>query len=100
MGGNVAYHDYMKTVLTKEEVESVLPPTASAEYTGDIFEFWLGMLELGIESSSLQCLEDGGQTLTAASLDWRSRSGFSAIHAAMQTPSTRSGIDQGRHTYH
>ena len=99
-GGNVAYHDYMKTVLTKEEVESVLPPTASAEYTGDIFEFWLGMLELGIESSSLQCLEDGGQTLTAASLDWRSRSGFSAIHAAMQTPSTRSGIDQGRHTYH
>ena len=49
MEENVAYHDYMKTVLTKEEVESVLPPTASAEYTGDIFEFWLGMLELGIQ---------------------------------------------------
>ena len=48
-GGNVAYHDYMKTVLTKEEVESILPPTASAEYIGDIFEFWLGMLELGIQ---------------------------------------------------
>ena len=48
-GGNVAYTDYMKTVLTKEEVESVLHPTASAEYTGDIFEFWLGMLELGIQ---------------------------------------------------
>jgi hypothetical protein len=48
-GGNVAYHDYMKTVLTKEEIESVLHPTASAEYTGDIFEFWLGMLELGIQ---------------------------------------------------
>ena len=48
-GGNVAYNDYMKTVLTKEEVDSILPPTASAEYIGDIFEFWLGMLELGIE---------------------------------------------------
>jgi len=48
-GGNVAYNDYMKTVLTKEEVESILPPTASAEYIGDIFEFWLGMLELGIQ---------------------------------------------------
>ena len=48
-GGNVAYNDYMKTVLTKEEVESLLPPNASAEYIGDIFEFWLGMLELGIE---------------------------------------------------
>ena len=48
-GGNVAYNDYMKTVLTKEEVESILRPTASAEYIGDIFEFWLGMLELGIQ---------------------------------------------------
>ena len=48
-GGNVAYNDYMKTVLTKEEVESLLPPNASAEYIGDVFEFWLGMLELGIE---------------------------------------------------
>ena len=48
-GGNVAYHDYMKTVLTKEEIESILPLNASAEYIGDIFEFWLGMLELGIQ---------------------------------------------------
>jgi len=39
----------MKTVLTKEEIESILPPSASAEYIGDIFEFWLGMLELGIQ---------------------------------------------------
>ena len=39
----------MKTALTKEEVESILHPTASAEYIGDIFEFWLGMLELGIQ---------------------------------------------------
>ena len=48
-GGNVAYNDYMKTVLTKEEVESLLPVNATSEYIGDIFEFWLGMLELGIE---------------------------------------------------
>ena len=48
-GGNVAYNDYMKTVLTKEEVESLLPANATAEYIGDIFEFWLGMLELGFE---------------------------------------------------
>ena len=45
----MAYHDYMKTVLTKEEIESILPPNASAEYIGDIFEFWLGMLEMGIQ---------------------------------------------------
>ena len=48
-GGNVAYHNYMKTVLTKEEIESMFPPTATAEYIGDIFEFWLGMLDLGIQ---------------------------------------------------
>ena len=48
-GGNVAYHDYMKTVLTKEEITSIFPATASAEYIGDMFEFWLGMLELGIQ---------------------------------------------------
>ena len=48
-GGNVAYHDYMKTVLTKEEIASMLNPTATAEYVGDIFEFWLGMLDLGIQ---------------------------------------------------
>jgi hypothetical protein len=39
----------MKTVLTKEEIESMFPPTATAEYIGDIFEFWLGMLDLGIQ---------------------------------------------------
>ena len=48
-GGNVAYHDYMRTVLTKEEVQSILPENATAEYIGDVFEFWLGMLELAIE---------------------------------------------------
>ena len=48
-GGNVAYNDYMKTVLTKEEVTSILPENATAEYIGDVFEFWLGMLELAIE---------------------------------------------------
>ena len=48
-GGNAAYHDYMKTVLTKEEIESMFNPTATAEYIGDIFEFWLGMLDLGIQ---------------------------------------------------
>lgn len=30
-GGNVAYHDYMKTVLTKEEITSIFSTTASAE---------------------------------------------------------------------
>ena len=48
-GGNVANHDYMKTVLTKEEIESMFNPTATAEYIGDIFEFWLGILDLGIQ---------------------------------------------------
>ena len=52
-GGNVAYHDYMKTVLTKEEVESMFNPTATAEYIGDIFEFGLGMLDLGIQFPTL-----------------------------------------------
>ena len=36
-------------MLTKEEIESILPLNASAEYIGDIFEFWLGTLELGIQ---------------------------------------------------
>ena len=52
-GGNVAYHDYMKTVLTKEEIGTIFPQTASAEYIGDMFEFWLGMLELGIQFPSM-----------------------------------------------
>ena len=40
-GGNVAYRDCMKTVLTKEEIETIFPQTASAEYIGDMFEFSL-----------------------------------------------------------
>ena len=96
-GGNVTYHDYVRTVLTKEEIESIFPPRASAEYTGDIFEFWLGMLELGIQFPTM--FGGWGQTLTVALLDWRSHSGFSAIPVVPLTPSTRSGIDQGRHTY-
>ena len=47
-GGNVDYHDYMKTVLSKEEIETIFPQSASTEYIGDMFEFWLGTLELGI----------------------------------------------------
>ena len=47
------YHDYMKTVLTKEEIGSIFPETASAEYIGDMFEFWLGMLELVIQFPSM-----------------------------------------------
>ena len=31
-GGNIAYHDYMKTVLSKEEIESIFPQSACAEY--------------------------------------------------------------------
>ena len=39
-GGNVAYPDYMKTVLTEDEIAAIFPLTASAEYIGDMFEFW------------------------------------------------------------
>ena len=39
----------MKTVLTEDEITAIFPLTASAEYIGDMFEFWLGMLELGIQ---------------------------------------------------
>ena len=63
----------MKTVLTKEEIAPMLNPTATAEYVGDIFEFWLGMLDLGTVFNSLLCSLDGGQTLTVASQDWKSR---------------------------
>ena len=39
----------MKTVLTEAEITSIFPPTASAEYIGDMFEFWLGTLEPRIQ---------------------------------------------------
>ena len=83
-GGNVAYHDYMKTVLTKEEIGSIFPQTASAEYIGDMFEFWLRMLELGFNFH--QCSEAGGQNLKTVSLVSKSRSGYSQTHAVPQTP--------------
>ena len=95
-GGNVAYHDYMKTVLTKEEIESMINPTATAEYVGDIFEFWLGMLDLGIQFPTM--FAGWGQTLTVASQDWKSRFGYSAVHVDLPTPSTQSETDPGKHT--
>ena len=97
-GGNVAYHDYMKTVLTKEEIESMFHPTATAEYIGDIFEFWLGCLTWAF--NFLRCLVDGGQTLIVASQDWKNHSGSTAVHVGQPTPSTRSEIAPGRHTFH
>ena len=48
----------------------------------------------------LQCLVDGGQTLTVASQDWKNRSGFTAVHVDLPTPSTRSEIAPGKHTFH
>eukprot|EP00435_Cladocopium_sp_Y103_P018029 s70_g4.t1 len=48
-GGNVAYHDYVKTVLSNDEFYSIFGSHASTEYVGDIMEFWLGMFELAIQ---------------------------------------------------
>eukprot|EP00435_Cladocopium_sp_Y103_P069136 s370_g32.t1 len=48
-GGNVAYHDYVKTVLSNEEFYNIFGSHPSAEYVGDIMEFWLGMFELAIQ---------------------------------------------------
>ena len=45
----MTYHDYMKTVLSKDEFLAIFPQNASAEYVGDMFEFWVGMLELGVQ---------------------------------------------------
>ena len=94
-------NDYMKIVLTKEEVESVLHPTASAEYTGNIFEFWLGMLELGIQFPTM--FEGWGANLDSclAGLEesfWLFCNYI--IHAAMQIPSTPNGsrVKEGIHT--
>ena len=95
-GGNVAYHDYMKTVLTKEEIESILPLNASAEYIGDIFEFWLGTLELGIQFPTM--FRDGERTSTVALLDLKNLSGYSAVLVATPRPSTQNVIDQGKPT--
>ena len=49
-----------KTVLAKDEIEAIFPQTASAEYIGDMFEFWLGMLELG-NSVSVNVRRLGGK---------------------------------------
>ena len=93
----MAYHDYMKTVLTKEEIESILPLNASTEYIGDIFEFWLGMLEMGIQFPTM--FNGWGNTSIVALLDLRNLSGCSAALVATLTPSTRNAIDQGRHIF-
>ena len=94
----MAYHDYMKTVLTKEEVESILPPTASAEYIGDIFEFWLGMLELGIQFPTMfggwganldSCLAGPGRIVLA----------FLQFMPPCRHHQQQNGIEQERHTY-
>eukprot|EP00435_Cladocopium_sp_Y103_P054042 s3250_g17.t1 len=51
-GGNVAYHDYVKTVLSTDEFYNIFGSHPSAEYVGDIMEFWLGMFELAIQCTS------------------------------------------------
>ena len=48
--------------------------------------------------NSLLCSLDGGQTLTVASQDWKSRFGYSAVHVDLPTPSTQSETDPGKHT--
>eukprot|EP00435_Cladocopium_sp_Y103_P047933 s1604_g14.t1 len=48
-GGNVAYHDYVKTVLSSDEFYNIFGSHPSAEYVGDIMEFWLGMFELAVQ---------------------------------------------------
>ena len=48
-GGNVAYHDYVKHTLASEDFEQIMGTTCpSAELAGDIMEFWLGLLFLGM----------------------------------------------------
>ena len=88
----------MKTVLTKEEIESMFNPTATAEYIGDIFEFWLGILDLGIQFPIM--FGGWGQTLIVASQNWKNYSGFTAVHVDLPTPSIRSEIAPGKHTFH
>eukprot|EP00435_Cladocopium_sp_Y103_P000766 s1825_g1.t1 len=48
-GGNVAYHDYVKTVLSNDEFFNIFGSNPSAEYVGDVMEFWLGMFELAVQ---------------------------------------------------
>ena len=48
-GGNVAYHDYVKHTLASEDFEQIMGTACpSAELAGDIMEFWLGLLFLGM----------------------------------------------------
>ena len=60
--------------------------------------FGLGCLTLAF--NFLRCLVDGGQTLIVASQDWKNHSGSTAVHVDQPTPSTRSEIAPGRHTFH
>jgi hypothetical protein len=62
-GGNVAYYDSMKTVLTTEEFASCFPATPSAEHFGDMFEFWLGMLDLAVQFPPCSLVGATGQLL-------------------------------------
>eukprot|EP00435_Cladocopium_sp_Y103_P012082 s1948_g3.t1 len=48
-GGNVAYHDYVKTMLTPEEFHNIFGGKTTTERVGDIMEFWLGTLEVGTQ---------------------------------------------------
>eukprot|EP00435_Cladocopium_sp_Y103_P073755 s103_g45.t1 len=59
--GNVSYHDYVKTVLSVEEFYGIFGDHPSAEYVGDVMEFWLGMFELGVQYS--QCSLKGGEKI-------------------------------------
>ena len=48
-GGNVAYHDYVKHTLASEDFEQITgTANPSAELAGDIMEFWLGLLFMGM----------------------------------------------------
>jgi len=77
-GGNVAYYDSMKTVLTTEEFASCFPATPSAEHFGDMFEFWLGMLDLAVQFPTMF---SGWGNRTTAWQDWKNPSGYSQAHA-------------------
>ena len=47
-GGNVAYADYMKKILSREDFWQICGNSnLSAEMLRDIFEFWMGMFMLG-----------------------------------------------------
>ena len=95
-GGNVAYHDYIKTVLTKEEVESMFNPTATAEYIGDIFEFWLGMLDLGIQFPTM--FGGWGANLDSCLAGLEESFWLYSSSCRLPTPSTRSETAPGKHT--